>query len=262
MVSLPNSQSSRRSGAVATRWRVWVALFFRDAAGEEHNLGYVIRLIEPAILIMATVAIAWLVNRHPPYGNSMILFAVTGVAPIYLFAHISMQVSRVVAVKLPFHTDMDQCVVMGFIELFFGSMSILIFFAIIYWTQTPQAFPLHMSIAISSWLLLGMMGFGVGLVSRTLSRLYPFWEIAYPALARVLIHLSGVYYVVDNLPPLIRQYIVWNPLVHAVTWFRLGFYNSFPKYTFSLGYFFWWAFGSIVLGLTLEYFLGDRIRDR
>ncbi len=73
--------------------------------------------------------------------------------------------------------------------------------------------------------------------------------------------MSGVYFVVDRLPPEIRYYLSFNPLIHAVTWFRLAFFPTFPSHTFSLNYFLTCTAVLLVVGFATEAALGDRVKE-
>jgi len=73
--------------------------------------------------------------------------------------------------------------------------------------------------------------------------------------------MSGVYFVIDDLPPELRAWLVLNPLVSGVTYFRLGFFPQFPTHSFSLNYLLTWAAVSLIVGLAAEFMLGDRIID-
>jgi capsular polysaccharide transport system permease protein len=60
----------------------------------------------------------------------------------------------------------------------------------------------------------------------------------------------------------LRAGLVLNPLLSGVTWFRLGFFPRFPTHSFSLGYLVAWAVVSLIIGLALEFWLGDRIKEQ
>lgn len=256
--SLP--QADPRQGQSVAHRRRLIALFLREAAGDDHpSLALLVRLVEPVVLIFATIALSWLINRQPPYGTSMLLWAVTGIGPIYLFIRIVRYVTTKRGTHLPFYSDMDVCLVQGFVELVFVTLSIFFLFWILYRWNTPQAFPAVIPCAIEGWLTTACLAFGVGLVNRQLWRMFNLWHVIFPALTRALLHLSGVYFVVDTLPPEIRGWMALNPLVHAVILFRLGFYPTFPDYVLSVSYFSEISFGALVLGTALEFLLGERI---
>jgi capsular polysaccharide transport system permease protein len=254
-------ENSFRYSYLGTRHRIWPALFFRDMAGGEGFLGIIKRLLEPAIMTMATIALSWLISRHPPYGDSILLWSSTGVAPIFLFVHVSKYIVRSPATKGAFIIDFDHCLVTAMLEFLFVTLGIAGFFAILYFTQTTEALPINFAQAVRAWFTVAAMAFGVGLICRTLSRLFRVFHMMYPAMNRLLLHMSGAYFLVDDLPPELRGWLVLNPLVPAVTWFRLGFFPQFPTHMFSLSYLMSWAVIACVIGIGTEFMLGDRIID-
>ncbi len=214
-------------------------------------------------MIFATVCLSWLISRQPPYGNSMLLWSVTGVGPVYLFVKIA---KRVTAQRnngaVPLYSDMDFCLVNGFLEFLFVSGAMTILMTVLYRTQTTEALPSNLGQAVAAWLVTAGFGFGFGLISRLLWRTTDLWRMMFPAITRGLLHLSGVYFVVDYLPPAIRYYLSFNPVIDAVTMFRLGFFPTFPSYVFSLRYLLWIISISLFIGIVLEGLFGDRIVKR
>ena len=256
--------SSRRAFAstFARMWRVWAALFFRelDDAGET-ALGVLMQFVEPIIMIFATCGIAWLIDRHPPFGNSMILFASTGVAPIYLFAHISMQSFAFPSQPSSLHRDFDIVLVRAFYAFFKTTVAVIAMNALLYFTQTAEALPSDLGLALTVWLIVATLALGVGLTNRSIVLAFPAWEHIYPAFARIVIHLSGVYYIIDTLPIFIRNWIWFNPLSHATTWFRLAFYPRFPHYTLSTSYLLTFTFAAACLGAIMQLRFRDRVAN-
>jgi capsular polysaccharide transport system permease protein len=252
------SEPSLWRGLAATG-RVWSALYQQEAGSDEDALGFFGHLVEPCVLILATCALAWLVDRQPPFGNSMILFSSSGVAPIYLFVRLSLVASRTRVQKLPVYRDLDVVAVRCLISFLTITVAVFGLFTFLYLTQTPLAAPVEPVQALEGWVTMAVLGVGVGLVNRTMGVLFSFWDGMYPAVSRVVVHLSGVYYVVDNLPTFIRPWVCLNPLTHGVTMFRLGFYPSFPNYTYAPNYLLTWAGCAFLLGLALEVGLRDRL---
>jgi capsular polysaccharide transport system permease protein len=239
--------------------RVWSALFQQEAADDDDALGFIGHLIEPGVLILATVALAWLVDRHPPFGNSMILFSSSGIAPIYLFIRISLTAFKTRVVKLPVYRDFDVVIVRCLISFLMITLAVMILFTFLFLTQTSSAMPADPLRALEGWLTMAFLGLGVGMVNRTVGVIFPVWQGVYPAVSRIVVHLSGVYYIVDALPTTVRPWVCLNPLTHGVTLFRLGFYPNFPRYTFSPQYLLAWAACAFVIGLAMEVKLRDRL---
>lgn len=258
MVSLGPSS---RYGYWATRRRVLPALFFRDMAGGEGTLGIFKRILEPALMMMGTIALAWLISRVPPYGNSILLWCSSGVAPMFLFVHVSKHVARVPPVKGPYLMDLDNCLVTAVLEFVFVTVSVLAFFAVLYQYETREAMPHDFGPVTRAWIITALLAFGFGLIVRTLSRLFRVVHMLYPVFNRLVLHMSGVYFVIDTLPPELRSYLELNPLISAVTWFRLGFFQRYPTHCFLPYYLLTFMAVCLLVGLTVEVFIGDRIQD-
>jgi capsular polysaccharide transport system permease protein len=242
-------------------WHRLAALFFRDALGEDEPfLAILVLVVEPAVMIFATILLSYLINRKPPYGTSMLLWAVTGVGTIFLFVRIVRRVTVPRSTGLPFYTDTEVCLVYGAIEVLFITVSEILFCAVLYRWETEQALPADLFRAIQGWSTTVCLAFGVGLISRQLWRMFRLWHVLYPMLSRGLLHVSGVYFVPDALPPQLRDWVALNPLVHEVILVRLGFYPTFPDYVFSMRYLLLWSLGSLIVGLVLQLWLGERMR--
>jgi capsular polysaccharide transport system permease protein len=255
--SLPQGVRYRRP---VSHWRRLAALFFRDALGEDEPLlALVVLVVEPAVMIFFTIILSYLINRKPPYGTSMLLWAVTGIGPLFLFIRIVRRVTATRSTGLPFFTDTEVCLVYGAVEVVFVTVSVILLCAILYRWDTEEALPAVIPRAIEGWGTTACLGFGIGFISRQLWRMFRLWQVLYPMLSRGLLHVSGVYFVADALPPNLRDWIAYNPLVHLVILVRLGFYPTFPEYVFSLRYLLLWTVGSLIVGLVLQLWLGERM---
>jgi capsular polysaccharide transport system permease protein len=256
--SVPKGVPYRRPVGHASRL---AALFFRDALGEDEPfLALLVLLVEPAIMIFFTIVLSWLIDRKPPYGTSMLLWAVTGIGPIFLYVRVIRRVTTSRSTGLPFFTDLEVCLVYAAVEVVFVTVSEMFFCWILYRWDTEAGLPAVLSPAIEGWTLTACLAIGCGFVSRQLWRMFRVWQIIYPMFSRGLLHVSGVYFVADALPPNLRDWVAMNPLVHAVILLRLGFYPTFPQHCFSMRYLLLWSLGSLMLGLALQLWLGERMR--
>jgi capsular polysaccharide transport system permease protein len=65
--------------------------------------------------------------------------------------------------------------------------------------------------------------------------------------------------VVEYVPEMYRQYMVWNPMMHAVEWFRSGFYHLYPTYSLDIHYLVSWSGTTLLLGLAFERVTRERL---
>jgi capsular polysaccharide transport system permease protein len=67
-----------------------------------------------------------------------------------------------------------------------------------------------------------------------------------------MIMFSGIFYLIEFLPPGARYVMSFNPMMHAIALFRTGFYPGYPTLLLDTTYLTYCAIGSVVLGLVLE----------
>jgi capsular polysaccharide transport system permease protein len=73
-----------------------------------------------------------------------------------------------------------------------------------------------------------------------------------PAVTRLLMFFSGVSFMPDYFPPHLRYILSFNPLLHVVHLFRLGFYPTYPTIMLDRGYLISCAIVLFVAGLVIE----------
>jgi capsular polysaccharide transport system permease protein len=97
-----------------------------------------------------------------------------------------------------------------------------------------------------------MLGFGWGVIVILLSKIHWTTRFMVPRLSRGLIIFSGVFYIPDFLPPGVRDWLVYNPMLHAINLFRHGFYHRFPSLLLDTNYLIYSAIVAVAVGLVLE----------
>jgi capsular polysaccharide transport system permease protein len=100
--------------------------------------------------------------------------------------------------------------------------------------------------------LITAFSFGIGLVNSFITYLFPLWKFIYAFVARVQIFFSAVFYIPEYMPPQLKYYVSFNPIMHFVSIFRTAFYPTYPTHLISLPYATCWAVGALLMGLALE----------
>jgi capsular polysaccharide transport system permease protein len=85
-----------------------------------------------------------------------------------------------------------------------------------------------------------------------MTQLFWIWAYITPAFNRALIMFSGIFYIPDFMSEGTRYILSFNPILHAVALFRMGFYPSYPHLLLDKGYLAAWVAGSILFGLVFE----------
>jgi capsular polysaccharide transport system permease protein len=84
-------------------------------------------------------------------------------------------------------------------------------------------------LAISVYLLTVMMALGFGLSVVFLGKLNK-WivKILRRLIQRVILFTSGIFFATFEIPPPLRPFITWNPILHGVELFRYSINNEYP----------------------------------
>lgn len=210
---------------------------------------------EPLFLIIAITFAVSLLDRRPAYGPSIALFLSTGFFPYYLFIYISKRMSR--AVELPRaryapEHGLDYVLVHIIFRIIEYSILGILLFSGLYFFVTPMAAPHDLIPLLGAAAAMVMIGFGVGLTNIALRKLFPFWRFIFPPLARVAMIFTGVHYVADYLSPAVRHVLSYNPLLHAVSLFRTGFYPNYPELILDTRYLAICSIVAVFFGLLIE----------
>ena len=72
---------------------------------------------------------------------------------------------------------------------------------------------------------------------------------------------TGIFYVPGMMPDWARDVLAWNPLLHAIDWFRAGFFTTYQPHWLDRGYLVLAAILAVLAGLALERGLRRRLSE-
>jgi capsular polysaccharide transport system permease protein len=101
-------------------------------------------------------------------------------------------------------------------------------------------------------LVTAAFGCGFGYINAVLTVFWRSWDKAYAQVTRVLYFISGIFYVPGMMPDWARDALAWNPLLHAIDWFRAGFFENYQPHWLDRSYLVAIAILSLLGGLGLE----------
>jgi capsular polysaccharide transport system permease protein len=258
---------ARLTAGARLHLRVFAAIWRRDSLirrGAAMDFAFLLAMLEPLIIIGAICLLFYIINRPPIYGTSMVLFVASGVFPVYTFLYTSMEARKPLLSgqfgNYPLEMPLDHVLVSSALHLLSTVTVAILFFVGLYLLGQRQAMPYDLGKAICAMWTLFVLGAGVGIMNSVIGRLLPVWNSIWPAVARASLHFSGIYYLVDYLPPRYRDYVVWNPVVHGVEWFRTALYPFYPAVVMDKSYLI--EVGAVVLfaGLALEWIFREKMR--
>jgi capsular polysaccharide transport system permease protein len=246
--------------------RVIRALIIRETRTRfaDSRLGYGWALLEPILhiaLLSATFAV--LMHGRPPIGSDFFIFYYTGLIPYHVFVHASTGMSHAVIgniplLQLPPVASFDVIAARGLVEVM-TDVIVAVMLLAAFLATGARAMPDDLWASLLAFLVIAAFGCGVGYVNAVVTVLWRSWEKAYAQLARLLYFISGIFYVPGMMPDWVRYILVWNPLLHAIDWFRAGFFEIYRPHWLDRSYLAIVAIVSLFLGLALHRLLRRRL---
>lgn len=238
--------------------RIVLALMLREARTRygRRQAGYLWALVEPVIHISVLYMVFHFALRMVPIGQSLALFLATGLSTYLGFANVLGRTgggyaSNEALLAYPIVKVMDVFMGRALLEL---ATWVSVTFLILGSLVVSGAAPLPRSVLtiFVAMLALFMIAAGVGICIGILGEFFPSIASVLKAPLRILYFTSGVFFLPDSLPPLARDILYWNPVMHGITLFRIGYYPSYESHLLDLNYLFGWAIGSVLAALVAE----------
>jgi len=247
-----------QKGALTIQCRVLYALIMRDVKSRYggRRLGFLWALIEPVLFTSVFIFMFYLIGRTSQSGIAVPLFFVTGFCPFFMFRDLYSgtlaaanktspllmfpQVTRIDLIVA--NTILESLVALMVISLLLGGC-----YALGYTFDIEQPLRLLATLAM----MIGL-GVGLGLVVGALTIRYEFvGTIAGVIMGRPLFLTSGLFYTADMLPPVARDYVLYNPVLHCIEAVRSSIFESFESRFFDLPFLITTMLVLIAFGLIL-----------
>lgn len=237
--------------------RVTAALIIRETAARYGNKpgGYIWAILDPLAHVLIMTVLFSVIARTPPLGTDFALFFATGYLPFSAYQGMSVFVASAVRANknlfsYPIVAPID-AVVSRYILQFMTSVLVTIVIFAICTSETKHLHDINMGIVVASFTLATLLGVAVGMMNIPLFNDYPLWEKIFGLINRPLFMISGVLLLPDAMPGQIHDFLLWNPLVHIIMWFRTGIYPSYKAGGLDIMYVVEVAVVMIMIGLTL-----------
>ncbi|NTT87282.1 ABC transporter permease [Tabrizicola sp. SY72] len=215
--------------------------------------GYIWAIVEPIAGLALLSVIFGFLSRTPALGTNFMYYFAGGLLPLQLYNI----VSGVTASSVRFSKALLEYPAVTYIDTLAARfvlnamtqllIMILIFAGVIYgYHLNPIIRWPSIFLAVSMTIAIGL---GVGLMNCFLITSYPLWERAWAVLNRPMFILSGVMFIPESLPWQIREYLLWNPVLHCTSEMRKGLFSTYDAVYVSPLYVFGLSIGLSLLGL-------------
>ncbi len=197
--------------------------------------GYIWAIVEPAASVALLTLVFSAIMRTPPMGINFAIFYATGVVPFLMFNGIHSKVSGGLTysralLAYPTVTYLDSLLARFLLEIItklLVSYIVFTFILLAFETRVSLDFPT----IIKAYMLVMIIGFGVGCLNCFLFARAPAWQRAWGILTTPLLIISGVFFTYEQIPQQFQGYLWYNPLIHITGLMRTGFYPTYrPDY--------------------------------
>ena len=241
-------------------YHVWQALFLREAVARisADRIAWLWLLAEPIAHVALLVWIRTLIGRvRLVPGADFVPWLVVGITLFIMFRNQmnrgmeAINANRGLFAYRQVH-PVDTVLVRCFLEAMLSSIVMLLLivgFNLVGYTLVPVE-PLH---GLYIWVLVLVFGTGIALIFSVVATTLPEAARFVRMLMFPLYFLSGIMIPVQYFPHDLQQYLIYNPVLHAVELFRLGFFENYrPVNGLSVLYLNYWVWGSLFFGLLLQ----------
>lgn len=253
------------TNALATQSRVVMAIVLRETLNRygQHKLGFLWALVEPIVVVSLFVVIVSSFRTGSPGGMPMTLFMITGFVPFMLFRNPMTQMQGGISagrslLSFPQVTTFDVILAKGLLEcaVILLVFPFLLFMAHVIGFDVRVENPLGV---LAVCLLLATLGSGLGFLFAALVPIIPsIKQITTPVLGRPLFLASGLFYTAGSLPASVRDWLLYNPVLHMMELMRSEFFHEFESAYGNWRYASLWAVGTLALGLVTHQALRRR----
>ena len=251
---------------LVTQSEVVHALILRETRTRfgAHQLGYLWALLEPTFLILTFFVLFQLGKRTAPFQMDLFGFLTTGLIPYQLFSSTTSRVAESIngnkaLLFYPQVYPLDLAIARTVLEIITYTWIFIALMAVsALSTQTLQIDDLLQ--VVSGFALASLLGATLGLVLCALGQYSNAIDRARGPLLRPMFWISGIFFAANSLPTNLREYALFNPVLHCVELVRGGWFSSYDATHAQPGYVLAWILVFALMGVTLERVVRRRIQ--
>nr|WP_321460984.1 ABC transporter permease [uncultured Cohaesibacter sp.] len=238
--------------------RVIGALILRETRVRygRSKLGYLWAFTGPLVWVVAFTAMHEAIDAVPAYGDNIGLFIALGIIPYRLYQSLATQCGNAITANIallnfPIVKELDTIIARGILEVAtFFIIFIVIILGLILFTGAPL--PYDIPKMAEAFLGLCLFGFGVGVVNAVISEKLPSWMNIFNMFSLPIFWVSGIFFSLESIPAVIRDILLWNPILHGIEAMRMGYYQNYRGSYIDLPYLYGLGLFLVLAGLASE----------
>jgi capsular polysaccharide transport system permease protein len=223
-----------------TPWQVtlhvWYALFMREAMGRitQDRMGPVWLFAEPILHLLIMVGVRNMLGRTGRLipGAEFIPWLIIGILTFMLFRNLmnrgmaAVNANRGLFAYRQVHPT-DTVLVRAALETTLKSIVFVIFISVFVFIGFDVLKPHDPLRAVFVWLTVAFLGLGIALVLSVLASTIQESQKFIGLISFPLYMLSGVIFPVQMFPIQIREYLLWNPVLHGIESMRMAIFSTY-----------------------------------
>jgi len=230
------------------------ALFLREIQTRfgTKKLGYLWAVVDPMVKVVVFSAMR-LATGTTMQGMDLPVFLATGILTYNFFSAIMMTSmtafdgNRALFVYRQVK-PVDTIFSRFFVEFLVMCATIILFVSFgLYFGMDLRVKDFNMVIVAIIWF--GIFGFSLGILFAVINTFYETFGKIISFISMPLFLLSGMFYTVESLPPLARELILYNPVVHFIEMIHGNYFRVLDTEYVDYTYMMWWTIIPLFLGL-------------
>jgi len=234
---------------------VIIALFLREIQTRfgTKKLGYFWAIFDAMLMVLIFAGLKTAISEKSMPGLDFPVFLATGFLAFFLWKNIVSKSMGAFSSNLALFSyiqvkPIDTIITRFLVELLVSVMATLVFLAIgLYLDFNVSIQDFNMVVLAVIWLCL--FGFSLGLFSAVVGAFYETYTKIINVIMAPLLFISALMYTVDSLPPVLREIILYNPLVHFIEMIHGNYFVVLDTKYVDYEYMFYWTFIPLFLGL-------------
>lgn len=230
----------RRSAAI--QGRVIYALLLREILTRygRHNIGFLWLFVEP-MLFTTGVTILWTVTKAAHGSNlPIVAFALTGYSSVLLWRNMPARCINAIQPNLALMYHRNVRVIDIFLARLIleaggatiSFVTLALFYIYIGWLAPP----VDVLEVLGGWLLIAWFGSALAILLGALTEKSELVEKLWHPTSYLTFPLSGAAFMVDALPKVAQEYILYIPMVNGVEIVREGYFGNLVRAHYDLEY--------------------------